>query len=63
MYNMNRLAALAFLPALWTSLVQGYAIDPADPTITAAPESNLLLQERQANTFTCSDWTIPGGCQ
>ncbi|MCJ1247658.1 hypothetical protein MMC30_004873 [Trapelia coarctata] len=61
MYNMNRLVALAFLPALWTARVQGYAIDPADPTITAAPEHNLLLQERQNSYVTCSDWPIVGG--
>lgn len=61
MYTMNRPVALALLQVLWTSCVHGYAVAPAHPTITAAPERNLLLQGRQGSSVTCSEWSISGG--
>ncbi|MCJ1285362.1 hypothetical protein MMC26_004702 [Xylographa opegraphella] len=52
----------AFVQALWTSSVQGYALSPPHPSITQAPAYNLLLQERQdsGGSVLCSQWSIPG---
>jgi len=52
---------LTSLQLMWTSSVQGYAVSPPDPMITAAPEYNFHIEARQDSFVPCTEWAFPDG--